>query len=373
MLSALLLAAGSGHADQASQRADPAPNVPVIRVSIDRVQIDAVVCDGADRSVADLEPRDFTLLVNGMPQGVANVVYVEAGLGARGAADSGTRRRAPRCMLVIFDDLGISPLGAAAAKSAMERFAREPFEGGDHVGLVRTGQDDPGYTFYGSSEELLAASAKLRGNLRSMSGQDMRDEIPAMLRGTFAHRIHSIVGAIDGLRGLPGRKAVVLVSEGFSVNRGSFRRAGLRTVYDSLFYDDSAFPDEDIQETLRLVTEIANRASVVVYALDPRGVVGGLPAGQDSLQDLAGATGGLCVMNRNDLLGGLRRIVADQAGYYLLGFEPPPSTFEKASGKPRFHSVEVRVNRPGLKVRSRSGFYGVTDDEVARLVPGGRP
>jgi VWFA-related protein len=84
---------------------------------------------------------------------------------------------------------------------------------------------------------------------------------------------------------------------------------------------------------------------------------------------LADRTGGLTVLNRNDLVGGLGEILNDQRGYYLIGYEPSAATFDKDSGKPRFHKVKVGVSRPGLKVRSRAGFYGISDAEVAKKAP----
>jgi VWFA-related protein len=352
-LGVVLASAGLARAEQ-----------PVISISVDRVQVDAVVTDDSGQLVTDLGPKDFTILESGQSREVANVAYVDST-----TPTSPEHRRTPRLMVVIFDDLGISLSSAAGASSALQQFARVPFEPGDQVGLVRTGQDKSSYKFFVSSEDLLAATSKLRGHAANMSGEDVEEwAVSGVARSTLDRRVRTIVGTIDGLRGLPGRKAVVLVSEGFPVSQGGFRRIDRRTVYDSLFYDQSLYPD-DYTQTLRLITEVANRASAVVYVIDPRGVVGGLPPGQDSLQDLADKTGGLAVMNRNNLVGGFQRIVADQGGYYLVGFEPGPSTFDWKSGRPAFHPVKVTVNRPGLKIRSRSGFYGITDREVASRVP----
>lgn len=337
---------------------------PVIRISIDRVQLDAVVTDAAGQPVTDLGLEDFAILESGQPREVTNVTYVDSS-----TPGSAGHERAPRTIVVVFDDLGISLFGAAAAKAALERFAGVPFAPGDHVGLVRTSQKAASYTFFGTNEELLAAASKLRGHAANMSGADgMEDGIPALVRMTLDRRLRVIVGTIDGLRGLPGRKAVVLLSEGFPPDLGGFLGIRRRTPYDSLFYDASLYRD-DYAQALQLITEVANRASAVIYAVDPRGVVGALAPGQDSLQDLADRTCGLAVLNRNDILRGLRQVIADQAGYYLLGFEPPGSTFHWKSGRPEFHSLKVKVNRPGLKVRSRSGFYGITDQDVARRVP----
>ena len=73
--------------------------------------------------------------------------------------------------------------------------------------------------------------------------------------------------------------------------------------------------------------------------------------------------------NRNDLTEGLGRILADHAGYYLIGYEPEGETFPTASGSVPFHKVKVEVKRRGLRVRSRKGFYGVPDEMIAKAAP----
>jgi hypothetical protein len=45
---------------------------------------------------------------------------------------------------------------------------------------------------------------------------------------------------------------------------------------------------------------------------------------------------------------------------------PPPGHAKATFGStPRFHEIEVKVKRPGVKVPTRKGFYGVTDEQVA--------
>ena len=81
---------------------------------------------------------------------------------------------------------------------------------------------------------------------------------------------------------------------------------------------------------------------------------------RQEFDQLASATGGLALVNRNSLERALSRIVEDQRSYYLIGFEPPRSMFSK-SGKPKFHKIKLKIDRPGVRVRTRAGFYGVTD------------
>ena len=70
--------------------------------------------------------------------------------------------------------------------------------------------------------------------------------------------------------------------------------------------------------------------------------------------------------HRDDLNGGIRRILADQKGYYLIGYRPDEATFDARTGRRTFHKLSLKVTRPGkFNVRMRNGFYGVTDIERA--------
>jgi hypothetical protein len=86
---------------------------------------------------------------------------------------------------------------------------------------------------------------------------------------------------------------------------------------------------------------------------------------QNGLNYLAQQTGGLAIRNSNDLAGGIKRVVEDQKGYYLIGYRPDESTFDRVSGRRKFHKLALKVTRPGkFNVRMRNGFYGITDEET---------
>ena len=78
-----------------------------------------------------------------------------------------------------------------------------------------------------------------------------------------------------------------------------------------------------------------------------------------NLRTLADATDGIAVMNNNDLDAGLKRISDDLSSYYLLGYY---SSNGKLDG--RFHSIKVRVKRPGVDVRARKGYRSATAAEI---------
>ena len=174
----------------------------------------------------------------------------------------------------------------------------------------------------------------------------------------MAREEHSAAGSLGalefvfhGLEGLPGRKYVVLLSEGIPLQDEESGRSPLLT------------------ERLRRVTDAANRAATVVYSIDPSGLrPGSLGVGMATYLDqlragmtmLSSDTGGLMLGDTNDLRGALNRVLDDQRGFYVIGYAPEEvvgrHVDEHGSG---YHRVDVRVKRPGLRVRSRSGYYAL--------------
>ena len=136
-------------------------------------------------------------------------------------------------------------------------------------------------------------------------------------------------------------------------------------------------PSIDHTQRFRKLTEDANRANVSFYPVYARGLavfdapIGPdrppalatdsaiLAARHDSLRSLAADTDGIAVVNTNQIDNALKRIVADLSSYYLLGYY---STNTKLDG--RFRNITVRVRRPGVQVRARRGYRGLTADQL---------
>jgi hypothetical protein len=84
---------------------------------------------------------------------------------------------------------------------------------------------------------------------------------------------------------------------------------------------------------------------------------------QEALAYVAEQTGGFAVLNTNDLGRGLSRISADVRDYYVIGYLPAPGTFAGPGKKPERHKIAVSVRRPGLRVKTRKEFLGVSDTD----------
>jgi hypothetical protein len=113
---------------------------------------------------------------------------------------------------------------------------------------------------------------------------------------------------------------------------------------------------------------------VSIYPIDPivsAPPVGAAPpdgpsdpdvAARDSLLGLAAQTNGRTIFAATDLADGLKRLLADASGYYVLAWAPA------APRDGRFHPVDVRVAGRGLTVRARNGYWSVSPEELrARL------
>ena len=137
----------------------------------------------------------------------------------------------------------------------------------------------------------------------------------------------------------------------------------------------------DNWETFRNLLHRANRANVSFYPVDARGLAATdtpierndfmkIPVDEDrarlrhrvsTLRTLAEETDGMAIVDSNDIVSGMRRIIDDVTSYYLIGYYSPN---DKLDGK--FRTIKVRVKRPAVDVRARRGYAPPTRDEIER-------
>ena len=214
---------------------------------------------------------------------------------------------------------------------------------------------------------------------------------------------------VKAARDLPGRKTVILASEGFPLtgeldggtlsSLDPLARPGVDQATRSGGADGGTIsePEPRVRSGFDRVIDQATRSGVVIYAIDCQalqtggmgaaddihsidirgnpdamaGVVRGLAtnrqraiaAAQQSLAYLAEQTGGFAVLNTNDLASGLSRIGSDVRDYYVIGYEPARDTFA-LSGKNATPPQDLRERQaPGVHVKARKEFIGVSDPE----------
>jgi len=98
---------------------------------------------------------------------------------------------------------------------------------------------------------------------------------------------------------------------------------------------------------------------------DPASILPSFPqsvtTNQRVLLILAGGTGGFTIFNTNDLLGGLEKIARERNEFYILGYAPPRTPEGSC------HTLNVKMNRGGLNVRSRSGYCNTKPTKVLEV------
>jgi VWFA-related protein len=380
----------------------------VIRITVNLVQLDAVVTDSKDRPVTNLKKEDFILLQDGKPQTITYFAYVNTGGETRALpasapkpANSGQKSAPPppppprgmkpsqirRTIALVVDDLGLSFESIARIRSTLKKFVDQEMQPGDLVAIMRTGAGMGALQQFTSDKRILyAAIDKVKYNSFGRVGVSSFAPLQAVTEGApdttnadnereqifSAGTMGAVQYIVQGLQELPGRKSVILFSEHLKIN-----------------YQDGQ--SDRVLDAIKRLTDAANRASAVIYTIDPRGLqYTGLTAAdntsgrtpqqlanissersqqiwdsQDGLVRLAHETGGLFMHDNNDIGGMLKKVIDDGQGYYLLGYHPDASTFDAKTGQPKFHNLSVRVKTAGLHVRYRSGFFGTSDRTAA--------
>ena len=398
----------------------------VVKISTNLIQLDVVVTDKKGNQVTDLKPEDFEIYENGKKQDISNFSYIfnkntqQPTVSQPSKTNSKDKVLIPpppsklkleqirRTYAIVIDDLGISFDNIYWTQQSLKKFINNEMQEGDLVAIIRTGSGIGALqSFTSDKRQLLAAIDKIKWNPQGRGGISTFAPIRSTLKDNLDGKIGAdgkvkrsqgkeqekrsenlvnelrsenfavgTLGALNyiirGMRDLPGRKSLMLVSEGFPGISRSGELATQSRIYDKL----------------KILADLANRSSVIIYTLDPRGLqVPGMATGEDDLSDtndirlqtreqnffasqqtlryLAYETGGIPYVNQNDLAYGLEKAVEDQSGYYLIGYQPNSDTFDPKKNK--FNELTIKLKRDDLKVRYRSGFFGITDKEVAQV------
>ena len=88
---------------------------------------------------------------------------------------------------------------------------------------------------------------------------------------------------------------------------------------------------------------------------------------QQVLYALAAGTGGFTIFNTNDFTEKLGRIVQELDEYYILGYVPVNQAHDGS-----YHRIKVKVERKGVEVRSRSGYYDTKSQDMLKDKPEGK-
>lgn len=398
------------------QPATPEGQQPVFRTGINFVRVDVIVTDRNGAPVDDLQAADFELTEDGKPQVVESFKLVritgtpEAGsepareIRSDSVEESEAARDDVRLFAIFLDDYHVRRGASMGVREPLMKFLQTQVGPLDMVALMYPLTPVADLRFTRNHDGMARAIESFLGrkfeyepkNDFEMQYSNYPTEVVERVRNQVSlSALKGLATRMGGLR--EGRKAIVVVSEGYSYYVPPQLRSDNATMgapigrRNPMLGENNAneqraafFADSDMQLDLRLVYDAANRANTALYTLDPRGLavfeydineaVGmktdqqALQSTQDTLRVLAEQTDGRAIVNRNDLEGGLRQIIKDSSAYYLIGYN---SSQAPTDGK--FHEIKVRVKRQRVDVRARKGYWALTAEENARATAPPKP
>jgi VWFA-related protein len=409
----------------------------VIKVTSNLVSLDVIVKDKKGRPITDLKAEDFTVAENGVPQKIeffdsTLTSTTEATPSPNAVASTerkpGTTPNAfPRNIIaLVLDGQSTELSNLKHVREGILKYIRERITDNDSVALlaisgglqlVQPFTHDKGVLIaavekaYDSS--IVSKTSEARGISENISA--LRDKISAgppgdtvasspaggaagsamaekmiaqrmleqyiQLRSALsAQQTRPVLAALaaiaEGLRPVPGKKTVVMFSQGFVAPEAL---------------------DWQVQSTI----DIANRANVAIYIIDSSGLTGGTPTSgslvaasplagisgelgmeqrrragagesvfditrheglnrqQDLLYRISEDTGGHFIKNTNDIAGGLERIDADIRARYTLAYRSTDPNFDGS-----FRKVKIEVTRPDASVSTRAGYYAIPPTQI---------
>ena len=420
-------------------------------VDVQVVNLEVVVTAGDGPPVTGLTAEDFEVLVDGRPVPITNFFEVVdrqtsvVGLGpiADSGTDGGQFLPSPETerlhLVVVLDSLNMRAESRNAIFDRLIDYLWNEFDRRDRImlavldGAVTVHEpftNDPGllvqtlnelrkkvggHARIDAQERMLVRQlqgASLATNPGPSSGglaidriaienfeeaqlmaERLASDIQALAEARF-QAVRSSLQAVqeftDSLAGLPGRKAILYVSDGLQVravdalsqawlNKYSswiaqqnvtsltgemldLTSAGASSRFDASRYFDSLlsraainrvafYPISDTGSRSALSPEFAGAGtSSGLGAMSPDVVALDRINREEPLLAMAEKTGGVASTRGSNVLKLLRRVVADFETFYSLGYTPAEGIDQEA------HKVEVRVKAPGLKVRHLESY-----------------
>ena len=360
-----------------SSRTDP--DHPV-HFDVNLVEVDAVVTDSRGNHIDGLSAEDFDVIQDGKRQQITHFRFVPAP-GSHGtpapapASPSGSpllKSELRRTFVVFIDDIDTSFSEYAFMRRALLKFVDNELQQGDLWAFYKSTGGSGAWQIFSSDRR------EIRSAVEHMTWLPP----PPIIQLHHLELLErQMIRAISSLGALPGRKTMVLLNSGIYLG----------------------FQMGEVLRAIRAVADAANRASVTIEAIDLRGLPVGLgmpdnwadasqlhPADDPLLpstviqtgpvadpvvprpmaymlsqtlpQRIAEQTGGMFLHDRNDIYDELKTVENDDAGYYLIGWDPGSAAF---FGK-RYHNLDIKVHRHGLTVRSRAGFFAWPGSPAAK-------
>jgi len=395
-------------------------------IDVNLVNVDVYVTDKKGNAIHGLTKDDFELFEDDRPMTITNFYAVAEGQAASeeapqpeaAPAEPGLTARIPdtlevpedqRLHLVVYiDNWNIKPFNRNRVFSSIRDFLRTQIGREDRVMLMTYDREPHVRRPFTSDATAIAAALfdieKLSANgIRQESErrqvlQDIEDYDSAgraisrvrmyaeSVQSDMNFTIDSIRNTVSSLAGLPGRKAILYVSDGIPLVAAEDAFHAIQEKFSASNEGTGASLEArqfDLSRRFKEVVASANANRITFYTIDAAGLRVSTAVSaenarattssgyvdsvhwhniQSPIRMIAEDTGGIAIVNTNDPTKGLQRVATDLRNYYSLGYSPAHS------GDGRYHEIEVKTKNRDYQVRHRDGYRDKTSE--ARMSDG---
>ncbi len=417
--SALAVLAGSSvvaqeSVESAEQEAIEEESVYIETVDVNVINVEVYVTDKKGNPITGLTRDDFEVMEDKRPVAITNFYAVTEGQRTAAAIEEAppapleTEER-PKSraepvladdqqlsLVVYVDNFNIRPFNRNRVFRRLREFLTDKLQRGDRVMLVSYDRTLNFRHPFTTDPQLIASATfeleKVTGHavhidserrriLEAISEAQNPQEVAWQVRqfaesgfNDLSFSTDALNDIVDSLGGLPGRKALLYVSDGLPMTPGE----DLFYALTYRFQTQSQLTELREFDASRRFEELASQANsnrVTFYTIDAAGLraptsssveynasteQAGMSGFVDSvniqnlqgtLRMLAEKTGGQAILNTNDIGDSLTKVASDFRSYYSIGYTP------SHSGTGRYYKINVKVkDRKGLRVRHRVGY-----------------
>jgi VWFA-related protein len=341
----------------------PAPNAPVpvknpdgtytIRMTTRLVVLDMVVLDAKGAVVKDLKRDDFHVEEAGQPQTILNFEETGTHTPAPEMVIDSTAdldRLAPRAPvdIVLLDEFNTRFEDMAFARYSLKKYLeKQPAKLITPTMLIAVSLQNFTvlHDYTQNKEEIISALD------HHFSVNPWQVSQGGWVNERYSTAFITLRRVAEAVMGHPGHKNMIWIGRGFPPSRRA--QAGWSIDAENRLFNS-------VQDCVNMLRD----ARVTLYTVDPAGVLvdpglyGGDPGvdpfgGNYEFGKLAKATGGRTLYGRNDVDMEIQTAIQDGANFYTLTYRPGNTSMDPQ----KFRKIKVTVDRPGLKVITREGYY----------------
>jgi VWFA-related protein len=336
----------------AAQAAKNPDGTYTIRRTARLVVLDAVVTDAKGNLVTDLKREEFHVTEANEPQTILNFTAAGGNTLAPEVTINSTAdldRLAPRAPvnIILLDEFNTRFEDMAFARYSLKKFLeKQPAKLDTPTMLIAV--DLQHFTVlhdYTQNKDEVISSLD-----HHFAAYPWQAHQGAWLGERYATAFLTLRRVAEAVIGHPGHKNMIWVGRGFpAVN----------------FANMPVDTDNRINSAVQDCVNVLRDARVTLYTVDPAGLqvdpgaYGAAAAFNDpfggnyQFSKLATATGGRTLYGRNDVDAEIGTAIREGSSFYTLTYRPENTSMDPQ----KFRRIKITIDRPGLKVLTREGYY----------------